>query len=263
VGRHRNIDGATEADTEAPTGAENEPETEPENQPENDATEVMPAVPGARPHRRGTFTASPLLLAAGAVALLLVLVVGGWALMGSRAGDDPLVYPWSSGSPGPIDVSVSFEPTETASAEANPSATASGSQSPAVSASSSVSPSPAGSPSLVAPKGNGVTAVIFQASKYSDGYTIHFTLTNQGASAVAGWSMELWFTDRFDLKDYWNAQNPVKEPKHLVLTSVRGLASGESVDVGIRAERVGSNLGTPMSCTVDGLSFPCVPKWTS
>ena len=227
---------------------------------EADPTEVMPAI-GPDGPRRGTFTASPLLLAAGGVALALVFVVGAWALTGGRGDDDPLVYPWSSQTPGQIDVSISLEPTDLPTAEPTPVIEATGTADPSATASGPVSATP--TPSPAAPKSGSVTAALSQASQYADGYVVSYRVTNQGSSAVSGWRMELWFSDNFVLKDVWNANDLVKEPRHLVLTSTRGLDPGASVDVGIRAEKLGSNLGTPLSCTMDGRSFPCVPKWTS
>jgi hypothetical protein len=227
---------------------------------EADPTEVMPAI-GPDGPRRGTFTASPLLLAAGGVALALVFVVGAWALTGGRGDDDPLVYPWSSQTPGQIDVSISLEPTGLPTAEPTPVIEATGTADPSATASGPVSATP--TPSTSVPKSGGVAATIGLANTYSGGYVVHFTVANNGPARVSSWRMEIWFTENFELADYWNASNPVKEPRHIVLTSVRALDPGTNVDVGIRAGKQGSNLGTPVSCTIDGRSFPCVPKWTS
>ena len=73
---------------------------------------VEAALPTVPEPRRGGRTVSPLLLGGGGVAIVLVLVIGGWAVAGGRSGGNPLVYPWNSQSPGPIDVSVSMEPTD-------------------------------------------------------------------------------------------------------------------------------------------------------
>ncbi|NUT33770.1 MAG: hypothetical protein HOV79_11930 [Hamadaea sp.] len=221
----------------------------------DDATEVMPAV-GAESHRRGTFTASPLLLAAGGVALALVLVVGSWALVGGGgSSEDPLVYPWSSESPGQIDVSVSLQPTDLPTGEPSPSLTGSPSASPTGSGSPSPSPTP--------PRNNGLVVTQGQANRNAEGYRVSYIVANKGTTRVTAWRMEITFSENYKLADSWNANTSQPEPRRLVLTSQRALDPGASIDVGIRVESLGSNLGTPVSCTIDGRSFSCVPRWTS
>lgn len=236
MGRHRNDDGLN-ADA--------------------DATEVMPAV-GADEHRRGTFTASPLLLAAGGVALALILVVGAWALVGSGGGsEDPLVYPWSSESPGQIDVTVSMQPTDLPSGtvSTDPSAL------PSTTPSGSVAPSP--SPSAAPPKSTALVVTQGQANRNAEGYRISYIVANTATTRVGSWRIEITFTENYKLADSWNANPSQPEPRRLVLTSQRALDPGTSIDVGLRIEKLGSNLGTPVSCTIDGRSFTCVPRWTS
>jgi hypothetical protein len=247
VGRHRNDDefGLHEDSTEDSTEDLHE-----------DSTELMPVVPGGEGSRR--LTASPLLLAAGGLALALVVVVGGWALLGNRSDGNPLVYPWASGPPGEINVSVSMEPTDEPTVEptATPATTSTGS--PGI---TPMSASPAAGASVSKP--GGLRVVQGQANRYQGGYVVHYIVTNSGATVAASWRMELWFSENFRLKDNWNANVTLRENRHLVLTSQRPVDPGATQDIGLRIEQIGSNLGIPMSCTLDGRSFTCAPRWSS
>jgi hypothetical protein len=220
---------------------------------ETDSTEVMPTIPAYNAPRWGMFTASPLLLAAGGVALLLVLVVGAWALAGGRGEDNPLVYPWSSHSPGRIDVGVDLEPTDLPSPLLNPSA-ASSSTGPRATTQSSRSASPSASPS---PPATGVTARVAKIDGPSGGgYVAHFIVTNGSASAQR-WRMEIDFKAAVQIDPPWNAVATSLTGTHLVLTADRAVPAGQSVEIGFRASYSGKTAALPVTCTIDNNEFPC------
>jgi hypothetical protein len=234
VGRHRNDGDVAKVDT--------------------DSTEVMPTVPAEGARRSGMFTANPLLLAAGGVALLLVIVVGGWALASSHGEDDSLIYPWSSHSPGQIDVSIALQPTD----QPSPSQL---SLSPSAAASAvRTTPQPsrsAGQSAVAQSHATGVTARLAEIDGPSGGeYVIHFIVTNGSASAK-GWRMEIDFRAPAKIDRPWNAIATASTGTHVVLTADQALEAGKKVEVGFTASYSGKTAALPVTCTIDGTEFSC------
>jgi len=227
-----------------------------------DPTVVLPAVdpedpedPAEAVHRgeRGGRTVSPLLLGAGGVALTLVLVVGGWALMGGRGDGNPLVYPWSSDTPGPIDVSISLEPTDLPSPSLSPSL--SPSPSPRPTRSRSAGPSLSVSPSLESITG-AMTATAMPINGWNGGYVAQFTVTNTG-STTARWKVEIDFAQPLRIDQVWNATIDVSTGTHVVFSADRDLPPGQNVGFGFRAFYDGRTPAVPVTCTIDGRTFTC------
>ncbi|NUT23958.1 MAG: hypothetical protein HOV77_32750 [Hamadaea sp.] len=208
--------------------------------------------------RRGGRTVSPLLVGAGGVALTLVLVVGGWALAGGHSdGGDPLVYPWSSESPGPIDLSVSFEPTVLPSPTVVPSSSPS-SAGPRPTRSRSASPSPSVSPSPSTESiTSGISARVFDSRVWQDGFVVHFAVTNKTAVA-AGWQVKIVYSAAVVIDQPWNAKVDTRTGTTMTFTADQPLAAGQSIDFGFVAYRTrGADLGLPVTCAIDGKQFPC------
>lgn len=234
--------------------------------PNTASTDVMPAVvSSSRWNRR---SASPLLITAGVIALTLVLSVGAWALAGGGSKDNPLVFPWSSGKPGEINVSVSMQPTDEPSEDAVPSP--SGSQSPSARPSRSKSPSPSASPSASlnvagaptpsagsASPGAGQISVSCGNLGWSDGRTgyvkVNAEITNGGGGPITV-SAAFTFDRRVTLIQVWNATSSVNTSDRFQLTGERPLSSGRQVDIG------GIVMGTsnvPDRVVVNGQTFTC------
>ncbi|MEV6966962.1 cellulose binding domain-containing protein [Hamadaea sp. NPDC051192] len=213
----------------------------------------------ATERRRGGRTVSPLLIGAGGVALTLIMVVGGWALAGGHGGGDPLVYPWSSDTPGPIDVSISLEPTVLPSPTVDPTASLSPSPAtPRPTRSRSASPSLSAS---VSPSAESMTATttaeVMSSQVWSDGFVVHYKITNKGSSA-ATWQVKIVFSKAVRLDSPWNATADTLSGAEMTFTAKQALAAGTSVDFGFVAYRTrGATLGLPATCTIDGKQFPC------
>ncbi|MCP2326736.1 hypothetical protein HDA40_005243 [Hamadaea flava] len=215
--------------------------------------------PATERRRRGGRTVSPLLIGAGGVALTLIMVVGGWALAGGHGGGDPLVYPWSSDTPGPIDVSISLEPTVLPSPSVDPTASLSSSPAaPRPTRSRSASPSLSAS---VSPSAESMTATttaeVMSSQVWSDGFVVHYKIANKGSSA-AGWKVKIVFSKAVRLDSPWNATADTLSGSEMTFTAKQALAAGTSVDFGFVAYRTrGATLGLPVTCTIDGKQFPC------
>lgn len=226
----------------------------------------MPAVvSSSRWNRR---SASPLLITAGAIALTLVLSVGAWALAGGGSKDNPLVFPWSSGKPGEINVSVSMQPTDEPSDEPAPSPSdslspsahpirsrsASPSATPSATTTAAAAPSaPGGSPST----GAGMITVGCANQGWSDGRTgyvkVNAEITNGGTAPIAV-TAAFAFDRRVTLIQVWNSSSSVNAADRFVLAGDRQLSAGRQVDIG------GIVVGTskiPDSVVVNGQTFSC------
>lgn len=223
----------------------------------SEPTQILPIVK-RRP------TASPLLLAAGGVALTLVLGVGGWALLGHPAGGDPLVYPWTSQRPGDIDVSVSMVPTGEPTPSDSPSASPSPlkppvKRSPSPSAPQLIllSPQPGGSPSRSQESlTSTLTASVTGYSGWDGNILVNIKLRNPGSAAV-NWTVDLVFDKDVHSNPPWNAKVQAVDARHLRLTSVRTLGPGDEVTFGFIAGFGGRSQPRMVTCTVDGRNFSC------
>jgi hypothetical protein len=221
-----------------------------------DRTEILPTVKERR------LTASPLLLAAGAAALTLVLGVGGWALLGNRSGDGPLVFPWSADKPGDIDVSVSMVPT----VDATPSLQDGQSPSPAGSTTVqrsagppqvTLSPSAAG-PSRPPESPARATAKVASVSGWEGGLKINVDVHNTGSTPLTTWTVDLWFDKTLNVDDVWNATMQVAaDHVHLKFTAERPLAVGDTLTFGFAASFPGKRQPRLQTCQIDGVSFSC------
>ncbi|MEV0268706.1 cellulose binding domain-containing protein [Hamadaea sp. NPDC050747] len=222
---------------------------------DEDAEDFADVPPAGR--RRGGRTVSPLLLGAGGVALTLVMVVGGWALAGGQGGGDPLVFPWSSDTPGPIDVSISLEPTvlPSPSDAATPSPSVA-SPRPTRSRSASPSPTVSVSRSTESVAATTMTATAMPLNDWAGGYVAQFVVTNTGKTA-ARWTVEVEFAKPVRIDQVWNASMKTTTQTHAVFSSVQDLAPGQSVGFGIRAFYDGRTPAVPVTCTIDGKQFPC------
>jgi Cellulose binding domain len=219
----------------------------------SESTQILPVT-------KRRLTASPLLLAAGGIALALVIGVGGWALLGDPAGGDPLVYPWTSKHPGDIDVSVSMVPTDEPTPSEDPSVSPSP-QEPRVKPSTAsqilLSPEPVSSPSRS--QGSLTSAVTASVAGYSgtnSTITVSIKLRNPGAGPV-DWRVDLTFNKDVQSDVPWNAKVQVVDSRHLRFTSVRALGPGEEVTFGFIASFNSHNQPKMMACTVDGRTFSC------
>lgn len=230
-------------------------------------TEVIPVVdsasaPAEPPQRpRGWRTTSPLLLVSGAVALILVVVVGGWAIAGTRGGADPLVYPWNSQSPGRIDVSVSLEPTDLPSPSLLPSLTPSPivrvSQSPRAAASASRSASR--SPESLASPAVAVSAALEGFSGWRGGYVASFRVVNRSSAAIR-WTVVIEFAGDLQIDPPWNASVDDRTGAKMTFTASQDLPAGQSVAFGFRASHEDDDRPYPARCTIQGQVFACAPR---
>lgn len=217
-----------------------------------DPTQILPLVKERRIH------ASPLLLAAGAVALTLVLGVGGWALFGSRAGDGPLVFPWSADKPGDIDVSVSMVPTvEPTPSEPEPSPTESKTvrrsappQQVLLTPATSSSPRPSPSPEPPAAK-------VFSISGRNGSLTVNVEVRNISAKPLDTWTVELWFDKDLHTDQLWNAKVEAVDARHLKFTAERTLNAGQTIRFGFTAGYPGNRRPQLRTCQIDGVKFSC------
>jgi hypothetical protein len=222
----------------------------------SEPTQILPIV------KRRT-TVSPLLLAAGGIALTLVLGVGGWALLGHPAGGDPLVYPWTSQRPGDIDVSVSMVPTGEPTPSDSPSASPSPDKprvkrSPSPSAPQQIllSPEP-GSPSKSQESlASTLTASVSGYGGWDGNLLVNIKLHNSGTAPV-NWTVDLVFDQDVHSNTPWNAKVQTVDDRHLRFTSVRTLGPGDEVTFGFIAGFGGRNQPRMVTCTVDGRDFSC------
>jgi hypothetical protein len=219
----------------------------------SEPTQILPVT-------KRRLTASPLLLAAGGVALALVIGVGGWALLGNPAGGDPLVYPWTSKHPGDIDVSVSMVPTDEPTPSGSPSVSPSP-QEPRVKPSASsqilLSPEPVNSPSRS--QGSLTSTLTASVAGYSslvDKIMVSIKLRNPGAGPV-NWTVDLTFNKDVQSDLPWNAKVQAVDSRHLRFTSVRALGPGDEVTFGFVAGYSSHNQPRMVECTVDGRVFSC------
>lgn len=219
-----------------------------------DPTEILPLVKERRLH------ASPVLLAAGAVALTLVLGVGGWAIFGSRGDDGPLVFPWSADKPGEIDVSVSMVPTAEPTASELDGLVPSPTQSKTVRRSAPpqqvlltpapVSPNPSPSP---APPAASVASI----SGRDGNLMINVDVRNTSSAPLATWTVELWFDKELNAADQlWNAKMEVVDARHLKFTAERALNAGQTIRFGFIAGYP-SRRPQLRTCQIDGVKFSC------
>lgn len=222
-----------------------------------DPTQILPIVKQRR------LMASPLLLVAGAVALTLVLGVGGWALMGSRGGGDPLVFPWSGDKPGDIDVSVSMEPTNepvlVLSDAPSPSPSASRPKAPRQSsptplASVRVSVSPSRSAESLA---STLSATVAGISGWSGNIMINVDVRNAGTAPVTAWTVELWLDKDVDVYEDWNSKDQQVDVRHLKFVQDRTLNAGETIRFGFIARYGGSRRPQMQTCKIDSRQFTC------
>jgi len=229
---------------------------EDEDPSRSEPTQILPIV------KKRPATASPLLLAAGGAALTLVLGVGGWALMGSRSGGDPLVFPWSGEQPSDIDVSVSMVPTvepPVPSDSASPSPSASRPRVPKRSSPtpqtllSSVQASPSRSTESLASL---VTARVTSYGGWDGHIVANVEVRNSGQAGVT-WTVDLVFDKTVDVDPPWNAKVQTVDDRHLRFTAVRTLSPGDTVRFGFIAGYFGRTRPSMMTCTVDGRDFPC------
>ncbi|NUT32896.1 MAG: hypothetical protein HOV79_07460 [Hamadaea sp.] len=224
-------------------------------EPDLDETATLTVVD--RP--RGGRTTSPLLLVSGAVALILVVVVGGWALVGARGDADPLVYPWNSQSPGRIDVSVSLEPTDLPSPSTLPSLSPSAvvRVSPRVSAAPSRSPSR--SPESVSSPAAAATVSLDGFSRWRGGYVASFRVVNRATTPVR-WTVVIDFADDLQVNEVWNATVDDRTGARMTFTAAQDLPAGQSVAFGFRASHEDDDEPYPVKCTIQGQIYACAPR---
>lgn len=223
----------------------------------SEPTQILPLVKPRRLH------ASPLLVGAGAVALTLVIGVGGWALLGNRSDGDPLVFPWSGEKPSDIDVSVSMVPTD----EPVPSPVDSPSVSPSPSrpkvpkepsprASAIVSVSAVPSRSIESLAGT-ITAKVVSYGTWQGNVMINVDIRNPSGKPVTAWTLELWMDKDVNVYQEWNGRDQQVDARHLKFVQDRTLNAGETVRLGFIARFDGSRKPQLTQCRIDGVTFPC------
>jgi len=218
---------------------------------------VEAALPTVPEPRRGGRTVSPLLLGGGGVAIVLVLVIGGWAVAGGRSGGNPLVYPWNSQSPGPIDVSVSMEPTDLPSPSLTPSPSVKASPSPRVTVRPSRSASR--SPESALSSSRAMTAALAGFTRWQGGYVVNFVVTNR-TSKAAKWTVVIEFADDLQIDPPWNATVDDGTGSKMTFAAQQELPAGQSVSFGFRASHEDTVEPYPEVCTIDGRTFACTPR---
>jgi hypothetical protein len=217
-----------------------------------DPTQILPALKQLK--RR---TVSPLLLGAGALAVALVLGVGGWALMGSRSSGDPLVFPWSGDSPGAIDVSVSMEPTTDpvlASEDPSPSRKPSRTSPKLAATMVPKDPSPSRSTASLATT---LSAAVTGVSGWDGNVMVTIDVKNNGTIAADTWTVELWFDKDVKPNPPWNASVQVISSRHLKFTAERPLRSGDTVRFGFIATFSGWTQPRLQTCQLGAQPFSC------
>lgn len=219
-----------------------------------DPTQILPVV--KQPKRR---TASPLLLAAGGLAVALVLSVGGWALMGSRSSGDPLVFPWSGDSPGAIDVSVSMQPTtDPVIASDDPSPSRMRPRTSPKLAATTVpkdrSPSPSRPTESLA---TALSAAVTGVSGWDGNIMVTVDVKNNGTITADTWTVELWFDKDVKPNPPWNASVQVLSSRHLKFTAVRPLRPGDTVRFGFIATFSGWTRPRLQTCQIGVQPFSC------
>ncbi|MBB5870211.1 hypothetical protein F4553_003590 [Allocatelliglobosispora scoriae] len=201
----------------------------------------------AKAPQRSRIWANPVPLAAIGLIVAIGLVFGGWVLVGRDRGS-PMVYPWTTGAPVPIDVMVTVPPTTQGPAAPSPSASRRSSR-PEASSSPSVSPTPQSSMSASAaaspspsPKpteagSTGALTVAFRVQNAWNGaFQGEFTVTNTGGQSVDTWVLRATFPSGLDIYGLWEARSCAERvTNQLVAVSVRSLGAGQTIKVGFLA----------------------------
>lgn len=184
--------------------------------------------PVDKPTLRSRIWANPVPMAAAGLVAAVVIVFGGWLLMGRDSGSS-MVYPWTTSAAAPVDVSVTVAPVTEGPPSPSPVAT---SKSPKPKPSSSSSSSPR--PTVLAA---GAPTVTYQVQKsWKGAFQGEFLVTNGSAQTVDSWLLRASFPDGLDIYGLWEARSCTQRvTNELTAISVRPLAAGQSIKVGFLA----------------------------
>lgn len=192
---------------------------------------VSPTDPALAPVRSRVW-GNPVAVAAIGLVVAIVAVCGGWVAFGRDTGS-PMVYPWTTNAPAPIDVTVTLVPPPaslTPSASAVPTRAVSRTPKP----SASLSTGPSASPTTV--PGSAVTVQYAMDNFWPvRNFQGHFLVVNTSDTRV-GFGLQVTFPAGTTIYGSWNIRRCPGVPANMLVgVSEWELGAGQSVSVGFQA----------------------------
>ncbi|CAG0935331.1 Chitin-binding protein CbpD [Thermoflexales bacterium] len=187
-----------------------------------------------------------------------------WQAKWSNAGTEPSsaggVNPWEirgycgSGSPEPTDTAtVTATPTRTPTRTLTPTPTSTG-----VTPTFTPTPTRTNTPTMTPTQGSGGCAVTYTVNQWNTGFVADVKITNNGTTAISGWTLTWSFANGQQITNPWNA-TVVQTGANVSASNPAGHwngtlgANGGAVTFGFQAAHTGTN-ARPTNFVLNGMA---------